>query len=321
MSRSLAIAYNNLSTLLAAGVPLTRSLQTTSAGLPSALKSAFTTLNNAVANGNTLAEGMPARPDIFKPLDVAVVKAAENSGSLPESLALLAKWYEFHAGITRKLLSGILLPLAVFHIAAVVAPLPAFFLGDQNVGRLAAQIIATLAFFVYIPAAVIYTILNLTPKKGILRHILDAIALRIPVLGKALYKLSLSRYCWVFHMMTAAGVPITTCAETAAASSGNLVVANLFEGALQSARNGNPLSEGFSEKLPLEFINIWQVGEETGKLDDVTRRLAQSTGQDADFLFARFAEWLPRVVYAVVSALIIYAIFAGIQCIGRAYSI
>ena len=109
MATGIALAYYNLATMLDAGVPMQRSLNVVASGLEDRLQRAFMELAEAVAKGNTLAETMTGSPAVFGPLDVMIVRAAEKSGSLPESLSLLSKWYEFSARIRKRILSGLLL--------------------------------------------------------------------------------------------------------------------------------------------------------------------------------------------------------------------
>lgn len=310
MANNLALAYHNLSIMLDAGVPLLRSLNTISSGLNPHLRAAFLKLAESASKGDTLAETMTKSPNIFNPLDVLLIQAAETSGSLPESFKLLSQWHEFSGRVGKKLLSGMTLPVLLIHATAFIAPFPGFFLGNWQIKPYLFSAVRILLLF-YIPAAIIFVILRMTPKTGLFRRLLDRLTLKIPLLGRAVYKLALSRYCWVFHMLIKAGVPITDCAEMAASAAGNAVVTDLVKPAAASAKAGNPVSEGFPSKLPMDFLEIWRVGEETGKLDDVTKRLADDNAEAAEFWFTEFARWLPRVIYFLVTLLMIYYIFVN----------
>jgi type II secretory pathway component PulF len=313
----MALVYHNMSLMLAAGVPLLRSLRTVGSAQKGRLRGVLLRMADTTSQGKMLAETMSENPQIFDPLDVAIVEAAEKSGSLPESFSLLSKWHEFSQNIARKILSGLALPVLLIHAVAFIAPLPTLFLGGWQKNLYLRTALLILLLF-YVPAAVVYVILNLTPKKGAARAFLDRAAVKIPVLGKALYNLSISRYCWAFHMLAKAALPVTDCAEKAADSAGNAVVARQVRDGVASVRAGQPVSEGFSSELPAEFFDIWHVGEETGKLEDVTRRLAHNYGQNAEFLFAEFAAWLPRLVYALVCLVIIYYIIKNAGLIAAA---
>jgi len=308
VAKSLAPAYHNLSIMLDAGVPLLRSLNTVGSGLDLRLRRDFLKLAESASKGNPLAETMAQSPKIFDPVDVMLIKAAETSGSLPESFKLLSQWHESSQRIRKKILSGMALPILLIHVMAFIVPVPGFVLGGWQIKLYLISVVKILSLF-YIPAAIIFVILRMTPKTGPLRRLLDRLTLKIPLLGRAVYKLALSRYCWVFHMLIKAGVPITDCAEKAAAATGNAVVTDLVKPAVASTKAGRPVSDGLSTELPLDFLDIWRVGEETGKLDDVTKRLADNNAEAAEFWLNEFARWLPRLVYCLVCLLMIYYIF------------
>ncbi|MHC4464852.1 MAG: type II secretion system F family protein, partial [Planctomycetota bacterium] len=222
----------------------------------------------------------------------------------------LSEWHEFSSRIAKKMLSGMLLPIFLLHATAFIAPFPVFVRGDWQIGPYLTSVVTILLLF-YIPAAIIFIILRMTPKTGLFRRLLDRLTLKIPLLGRAVYKLALSRYCWVFHMLIKAGISITDCAESAASAVANAVITDLFKPATASIKAGNPVSDGFPSKLPADFLEIWRVGEESGKLDDVTKRLADDNAEAAEFWFNEFARWLPRVIYFLVALLMIYYILVN----------
>ena len=309
-NKHLARAYYNLSTLLEAGVPVTRSLKVVTAGLRAPLQKAFDSVSDSVSKGNPLSEGLKMSPRVFAPLDVMMINAAEESGNLSEALALLAKWYEFTRRMKWLIIGGLALPFLLIHCAAVLGPFPTLALGGWDIERYVRSVLFILALF-YVPALTIIFIMRFTPYKGIARRALDQVSLKIPVLGKALYKLALSQYCWVLHMTSKAGMPVTRCAEMAVEGTGNAAVADLFRPAVDSVRAGNPFSEGLSPKLPLEFVEPWKVAEETGGLDDISKRMAENNGESAEFWFKQFAVWFPRVVYFIIMLIMIYMVFRG----------
>lgn len=290
---------------------MTRALAIAVDGLSGSLVKAFSSLTKQVSAGHTLAESMTKYKTVFTPLEILAVKAGETSGNLPASLTLLSKWLDFRDRMKAKITSGMMLPAMVFHLAAIIAPLiPQFLAMAEHGFNTTAYIrsaISILALF-YVPLIAITAIMNLTPNTGFLRKSLDYLTLRIPLLGKAVRHLAVSRYCMAFHMLCKAGVPSLECANTSTQVTGNLVVAELFKGGIDSVRSGNAISDGFSPGLDTQLLNMWKVGEETGELDEVTKRLADSNAEDAERLFKEFADWLPRIVYGLVSLFIVYKI-------------
>ncbi len=308
MSSELAIAYNNLSTMLGAGVPVQRSLNTLIPGLKPRLQKAFLALAKGVAQGNPLAETMILHPRVFDPVDIMLVEVGEKSGNLPDLIGLLSKWHEMSARMLKRMISGLLLPVLVLTIAAFVFPLPGFILGGWDIKSYLFKVVGILLMF-WIPVGIIILIVRMMPRTGPVRRFLDQVVLRIPVLGSATHKLAISRFCWAFHMLCKAGVPYSESVDMAISVTGNLVVADLFRPAAESVKAGQLMSEGLSPKLPLDLVEMWKTGEETGRLDDVSKRLADNYSEQAEFWFAQFTRWFPRFVYMLICIVLIIMIF------------
>lgn len=308
MSSKLATAYNNLSTMLAAGVPVQRSLNTLIPGLKPRLQKAFLALADGVAKGNPFSETMVLHSDVFGPVDIMIVEVGEKSGNLPELIGLLSRWHEMSARMLKRIISGLLLPIVVLTIAAFVFPLPSLVLGELSLTGYLLRAAGTLMLF-WVPAAIIVLIIRTTPRTGQARRVLDKVALRIPLLGSAIHKLAIGRFCWAFHMLCKAGVPYSESVDMAMSVTGNIIVAELFAPAAESVKAGELMSEGFSTKLPLELVEMWKIGEETGQIDDVSKRLANNYSEQADFQLAQFTYWFPRFIYFLISIVLIYMIF------------
>ena len=308
MSKSLAIAYHNLSNMLDAGVPVQRSLNTLTPGLEPRLQNAFLALADGVADGNPLAYTMVLHPKVFDPVDIMLVEVGEESGNLPDMIALLSRWHEMSARMLKRLISGLLMPVFVLTIAAFVFPLPGFVLGESDLKSYLLKVTGILLLF-WIPAGIIVFIVRTTPRTGSARRLLDNVVLRIPVLGSAVYKLEIGRFCWAFHMLCKAGVPYSESVDMAVSVTGNLVIADLFQPAAESVKAGELMSEGFSKKLPLDLVEMWKTGEETGRLDDVSKRLADNYSEQAELWFAEFSRWFPRFVYLLICIVLIIMIF------------
>ncbi len=308
VTKKLVIAYHDLSVLLEAGIPILRSLNVITANMTGHLQKVFSSLADSVSKGNTLSNSMVKHRDVFGSLDIMLTEAAETSGDLHKPFKQLAQWYEFIGRIELKIISGLALPLMLIHIAAFVGPAPLMFLGRISFYRYLSEVISILAVF-YIPFGLVIAIIVFRPERGLLRKFLDIFVLRIPLLGQAVEQFAIARYCRTFNMLYKAGVPITKCAQKAPTVTGNLVIAERFKGGALSAQSGNMVFEGFSRSLPLELLNLWEIAEQSGQLDDSVERLGNTFADNAEFLFQQFAQWLARLVYLIVSVYIALQIF------------
>ena len=321
MTKKLAVVYYNLSVMLEAGMPMLKTLDITAAGLKGNLKKAFAALAKGASAGDSLAETMKKFVLIFAPIDVMLVEVAEASGNLPKSFKHLSQWYEFRNRLKHILISGLMLPFGIIHIVAGILPLPGLILGKITVLGYFLSALRTLALF-YIPAGIILAIYRLTPNTGLLRRFLDAFIIRIPGLGQAIRKLALSRYCRAFGMLYEAGIPIMQCAQKESGVAGNAVMTDLLKGGAESARAGKMVCEGFSRKLPADFLNLWQIAEESGELDKTVKRLGDNTSESAEWLFVEFCRWLVRLIYFLVLAVLaIIVLSMGAAILGAGYGI
>jgi type IV pilus assembly protein PilC len=257
---------------------------------------------------------MSKHPDIFATLDVTLVDVADTSGNLPEVMKLLSQWYDFMSRLKGRLISGLILPFVLIHIAAFVGPLPLLFMGVINGVGYVMEVAMILVLFYAIMAAILAT-LRLMPRTGMLRRFMDALALNIPLLCHVVRQLALSRYCRAFNMLYKAGVPIIQCARQATGVTGNVIMAGLLKGGAESAQAGNMVCEGFSSKLPVDFLSIWRIGEETGELDNCVKRLADNTSESGELLFDEFVKWLPKFIYWFICIGLIIRILMGVAAV------
>lgn len=298
MAAKRELIYHNLAILFEAGLPVKKALSTVASGLSGPFAKDLRRLNDAISRGATIAEAMDQRRRSFSPMDVLIVRAGETSGMVAQAMRGLAEWYAFRARLRRAFWAGMAYPLFVVHAAALLVPLPSLFLGGYNVGRYCTSVASQLAVF-YVPAALWWAIRRLTPRRGLLRRIQDGLAIRIPLLGRALMHLALGRFTHVFHTLYAAGVPIQRALGESIDVCGNATVAGWLSGAKRAVQQGNAASEGFSRRLPLVFINAWENGEVSGQLDVVSARLADMEADAAQFQLSQIAIWVPRIVYVL----------------------
>jgi type II secretory pathway component PulF len=300
MVRHIEKAYFQMATLLDAGIPIMRSLQTVAAGQRQRLKKAFAFLEEQVSQGSQLNEAMAKKRRIFAPLDITMVAAAEQSGNLPATFKMLADWYEQQVRLRRKLIGGMAVPVVILHLAIFLAELTPMFLGHTTLSQYF-QICFTKLAWIWGIFLAVYLLLKLIPKQGIIRLPFDSFVLIIPLLGKPLYHLALSRFCRSFFMLYSSGIPIISAAELATGLTGNASVSKMVAGAAKSARAGRPMYHGFSRQLlPVELYSLWETGEESGMLDNTTVHLAKMYEDLANHGFDVFIFWLPKIVYAVV---------------------
>ncbi len=306
--------YHKLSLLLKAGVPILQSLRNATKTSKGKIRRALSVVADSVSRGDSLVEAMGRHPKVFMPLDVILVGAGEASGNLTDVLEFLSRWYDFRNRLRRTIVSGMVLPIFLIHFAAVIGPAPAFILKQYGATQYYMQA-AIILGLLYVPTTIILAIVHLTPKTGPARFMLDAFSLRIPILGRAIKYLALSRFCRAFIMLYKAGIPIIECVEVAGGVTGNAVITRMVKGGADSGRAGNSICAGFSRRLPPDLLSMWQVGEDTGKLDEAIEPIADEFAEVSELLFKELARWMPRLVYFGICIIMGYQIIMGWRAI------
>lgn len=311
--------YHNLSVMLAAGMPITRSLQSVQSG--GKFGRLFKQIAADVSSGQSLTDAAKVRRRDFSPLELTLIDVGEQTGQLPEMFESLSQWFSFRYRLVRTVRSGMVLPLLYIHAAAFIVPIIACALNEFDMMIYVRGVLGILGLF-YIPAGLIAAIFFLTPQSGPIRGAMDRFMLSMPLIGSAVRELELSRFSQIFAITYKAGIPIVRCAQMAIASMSNRAMVDKLKGGAEAAQAGQEMSTAFSRSLPGEFLGLWQTGEETGDLDNAARRLGQLHAENAEMKFAAIARWVPKLVYAIVCMVMVYYILTGfMQIFGRAYSI
>ena len=297
--------YYKIYTLLEAGLPITRSFELMTQYAGGKYKSAFKKICEGLYHGQNLSEQLGRYPKIFPQLDVMVIQNAEISGNLPAAFKYLCEWQAFKKSLKRTLIKGVIYPVFVFHAAAFFLPIQVLLRENFNLISYLRSVLSILT-----PMYVLFFAIRLTAglmkDNGILKKQIDAVLLRVLLLGSALKYLALTRFCRAFYILYSSGIPIIQSAENAVKVCGNAVIKEHLNGAFVSASKGQSLYEGFSDKLPAEFTAAWTIGEQSGSLDKTAKKLADIYQDKSQFMLKEIFTWIPRILYFAI--LVIMAI-------------
>ncbi|MEN6307288.1 MAG: type II secretion system F family protein [Anaerohalosphaeraceae bacterium] len=299
--------YQNLSTLLSAGLPILRALHTVQNNASGRWKKHLAQIEQEVGGGYELSEAMSRRPRYFARLDISLTKIGEQTGQLAEVLNSLAEWYELRRKLKHLIYAGLAYPVFIIHVAALILPIPLIALSGMDWSTYLPRVLNILSFF-YVPVIFMYLICRLFPREGAVRRIFDELFLGIPLIGSALRCLAMGRFCYTFSIMYKAGVPIIECALLSHESCGNEAIKRRLKGGYDAARNGTPMSQGFNQNLDTEFLELWNIGEESGNLDKTSEKLGQIYIDKARFRFELIANWAPKLVYFSIMGVMAYMI-------------
>lgn len=332
------IFSRNLAAMLDAGLPLSRALtviekQTTQ----KKFKDLIGSLNASIRGGTTLSAAMKEHLDTFPNLMVSMVKAGEESGSLSQSLRIVANQLESSYALIRKIRGALMYPTIVliamvvigfFMLTNVVPTLAATFQSFNAQLPLQTQIIIDVSNFLktYIVYVLITTLIILvagylfsrTPHG---KRTTGLIYLYLPIVGPILKEVNSARTARTLSSLLSSGVDFLVAVRITADVLQNPYykdVVNLVE---KKVEKGEPIAEIFNEKVKLypPFVGeMVSVGEETGQLPQMLLGVATFYENDVDQKTKDLSSIIEPVLMIVIGAAVG---FFAISIISPIYSL
>jgi len=325
-SKDRVVFTRQLSTMVSAGVPLTRALSTLQKQTESnGLKIMLPKIIKDIESGKSLADALSQFPKTFDPVFINMVKAGEAGGILDDILDRLATQQEKDAEIKGKLKSAMTYPLVVLSITTVAM----IYLMTSVIPKIG-QIVTDIGGKNYEPPIYTKVLLGVsdimvnygvflligfglggflawrffhTPKG---RPIFDTILLKIPVLGKVFAKVAIARFARIFSALNASGVAVLESLHVTGQALGNEAMRAVIENAAIEVKNGKPLSEPLSQSkyFPPVLSQMVAVGEETGDIETVLTKLADFYDREVDDVAASLTSILEPLMIVILGSVV-----------------
>src|SRR2546430_5231650 len=301
-SRMLENFTRLLSSLLAAGVPLSRALVILckeTAAAAAAVK--WKEIHDLVIDGMSLADAMAKSPETFPRVYVAMVEAGETGGFLDVVLGQIADFQAREKEMRSKVLTALLYPTILLVLAlSVLVFLLVFFIPRFQLifagfgGRLPllTQVIVSASDLMrsYGPLLLLglgilgYLVRSwLISEQG--RRTWEGLILRAPVVGPLLAQFAMSRFCRMLGTLLGAGVPLINGLNVARKSIGNQVLVDAVSNSIDRVKEGKALGPSLGECRALfsgATLEMISVAEESGRLDQELVRIANVVEGDLD---------------------------------------
>ena len=319
-----------LSSLLAAGVPLSRALVILCKESSSPAAGAkWKAIYDSVVDGVSLADSMATMPDTFPRVYVAMVSAGETGGFLDLVLAQIADFQAREKDLRSKVSAAMLYPAILLLLAlGVLVVLMTVFIPkfqkmfDSFGGKLPllTRIIITISdwvrhYGIYIALALGvagFLVRNwISSERG--RRTWEGFIIRVPVLGPLLSQFAMARFCRMLGTLLNAGVPLVQALNVARRSIGNQILVDAVSNSIERVKEGAQLGASLSDcrsLFPTSVLEMISVGEESGKLDQELVRIASVTEGDLDRNLKMAVAMLEPLMLFFIAAFI-GAIFIG----------
>jgi type IV pilus assembly protein PilC len=327
--KSLAIFTRQFSVMIDAGLPLVQCLEILAAQQPDkSFQKVISAVRSDVEQGATLQNAMSKHPRVFNDLYVNMVGAGEAGGILDVILQRLSGYIEKAVKLTSKVKGAMVYPISVITIAAIVVTvimvkvIPVFSAMYEGMGsKLPFPTLVCIAisnilirYFWLVAIVVILLIVGLKQyyKTNTGRLQIDAVFLKLPVLGELLRKVAVARFCRTLSTLTSSGVPILEGMDITARTSGNMVIQNAILKAKDAVEQGRNISSPLAETkvFPPMVVQMVGVGEATGALDAMLAKVAEFYEDEVDNAVASLMSLMEPLIIFFLGGIIGFIVIA-----------
>ena len=290
----------NLSAMLSAGLSISRALSVIERQSSNkSLKTIVTGLSESIKSGSSFHESLTAYPKVFPEIFVAMARSGEESGSLADSLTVVALQMERSEELIRKIKGAMIYPTIVIIAVFIVGILMLIYVVPTLTGTfaslgvqvpLATRIIVALSNFMinhlFIVLSILVTILISSiafVRSRVGSRVVLASALHLPVINELIRETYTARASRTLSSLLSSGVPVLEALSITKEVVHAEVFAKVVQEAEEHVKKGEPLSTSFSEhaKLyPILMSDMLAVGEETGKVAEMLKQIAEFYEED-----------------------------------------
>ncbi|HVG70481.1 MAG TPA: type II secretion system F family protein [Vicinamibacterales bacterium] len=322
-AKNLAIFTRQFSVMIDAGLPLVQCLEILGNQEEDKNFSAVILSTRAeVESGASLADAMRKHPKAFDDLFTNMIAAGEAGGILDTILKRLAVYIEKAVKLKGQVKSAMIYPIAVISIATLVVGvilwkvIPTF-----------ANLFAGLGAELPLPTRVVIALSNNLVRFGPFvivglcamgygfkayyatpggRKTIDALSLKVLVIGPLLRKIAVARFCRTLSTLLASGVSILEALDITARTSGNAIVEEGILTTRKSIERGETIAEPLKKTavFPSMVVQMIGVGEATGALDTMLAKIADFYEEEVDVAVAGLLTLLEPIMIAFLGGVV-----------------
>ena len=324
------IFTRQLATMIDAGLPLVQCLDILGGQTENkSLGKVVNQVRSDVEGGATFADALKKHPKAFDNLYVNMVAAGEAGGILDTILQRLATYMEKLAKIKRQIKSAMIYPSVILFVAVAVVALllvvvvPMLGAMFESMGQaLPWPTRVVLGFSNFLKGwgglslllCVVGFIVGLKQFRKTTKGLLltDSIALKIPVMGSLIQRVSVAKFTRTLGTLMTSGVPILEGLLIVSRTAGNKVVENAVMQTRQSVSEGKTLADplGKAKVFPSMVVQMISVGEATGALDNMLNKIADFYDDEVDTAVAALTSLLEPMLMIFLGVTVGFVIIA-----------
>ena len=320
----IAIFSRQLATMLAAGIPLVQSFDIIGKGHENpSMQILLLAIKANIENGDSLAEALKKNPLYFDELFCNLVYAGEHAGILDTLLDKIATYKEKTESMKKKIKKALTYPIAVIVVAFIVTTIlllfvvPVFEDMFKNFGAdlpAFTRMVVTMSqwfkewWWIVLGVIItsIYTFGYFKKRSTTFNHFLDAMLLKMPVVGIILRKSAIARFSRTLSTMSAAGVPLVDALQSVAGACGNIKYAEAVLKMREEVATGQRLQLAMMQTnlFPHMVQQMVAIGEESGSMDAMLAKIADFYEEEVDNLVDNLSSLMEPIIMVILGVLI-----------------
>ena len=320
----LNVFTRQLWTLQKAGLPLLSGLSSLREQASSdVFRKVIVELIAELESGTSLSSAMAKQPLVFSAVFIHMVKAGEASGKLDEIFFELSEMGEFESRTKEKIRSATIYPiitlfsLTVAFVVVTTFVVPKFTGVFSRAGRklpmptrillcindiIRHHSLETVVFLILIFSAFR---MYVSKPKG--RYQLDYLKIRVPVIGKLVFYLQMSRFGKILAELLKTGVPILQSLQLVSDTLGNTVIQRGLGVIQKSVNEGKGMSVAMKNTrlfTPM-VVQMVEVGESSGRTDELLSYVADYYEDQANLMIKNFSTLIEPILLFVLGAMVL----------------
>ena len=328
-SGDLALVTRQFATLLIAGLPLVEALGVlVDQAEKKSTKSLFADIREQIRGGKSLSAVLETYEKDFSPIYVHMVRAGEASGALDQILFRLTEFLEKQAALKHKVTNAVLYPMlmlvvgitVLFFLMTFVVPKITGVFADMNQALPWPTLIlmSISSFFADYWIVIIGLIVGggallrrtIQTEKG--RTAADRLILRLPLVGDVARMVSISRLAGTLATMLASGVQLLEALDVSKRVMNNRILEEAVEGARQNIREGETIADPLkrSGEFPALVTHMIAVGERSGEMEEMLRRVSQIYDGEVDRVITRLTSLMEPIMILAMGVIVFFIVVA-----------
>ncbi|MBU1911939.1 MAG: type II secretion system F family protein [Candidatus Omnitrophica bacterium] len=328
-TKSLVLFTRQLATLIAAGLPLVKSLRTLYDQLePGALKGIIKIVADEVEGGSNFSEALSHFPKVFPDFYVNMIKAGELGGMLEGILKRLSEFLDKAQKLKDRVKSALMYPMFVMIVAVLILimlmvfVIPTFTSMFSELGGdlplptkiliVVSDITRRIWFLIPLIPVFVIAIYKAIVKNPDRRMVIDKMKLRIPVVGNLIQQIAVARFSRTLGTLLSSGVPILAALETVRDTIGNEFIGRAVMQIRNSIKEGESVSGPMetSKAFPPLVTKMVNIGEETGDLSKMLIQIADNFEDEVDVAVSGLTSLLEPLLIVFMGLMVGFIVVA-----------